>query len=552
MRKWYVADFETTNEQYYLQHGYTKVWLYAIADCDGVVIKYGDSIEDFISYCTKELSGKDIYFHNLRFDGIFILDYLCSIGYVPDYSPKHPIRSFTTLIGDMGEFYSIDVILSKKKQLHFRDSLKVLPFKVAYIAKSFNLPIQKEHIDYSDYTISPTTISYVSNDVSIVALALKEIKAHGMTKMTTASCAYTAFIAGFSTQAIETLYPSLDTNFLKIWRDAYRGGRCQVNPIYKSKILNNVSRYDVNSMYPHVMRNCPLPYGNPVTATADTIGNFAFGLMHIRVAFILKEGHMPSLLKKGGLYNQGDTYYITSDGMEELYISTIDFKIMKRHYDILEYEYLDGYGFYCGTGLFKNYIDTWYTAKQHDKDGKKLVDKLMLNSLYGKFGTNIEKRSKMIIYEDERIAFKYSEYEEGKHYYLPVAIAVVSYAHLIIDDAIEATGYDNFVYCDTDSVHTLGTLPSSLVDNKQLGKFKLEGIEDTSKYVRQKCYITKENNEVKITSAGMTDNMKEMLIEEYKDDIFNIFDVGLTCKGKLIPKRVKGGVILHETTFEIK
>ena len=36
--KWYVADFETTNYEFYEQNGYTKVWLYAICDSDANII----------------------------------------------------------------------------------------------------------------------------------------------------------------------------------------------------------------------------------------------------------------------------------------------------------------------------------------------------------------------------------------------------------------------------------------------------------------------------------------------------------------------------------
>ena len=35
MRQWFVADFETTNAKYYIDNGYTKVWLYAVCDENG-------------------------------------------------------------------------------------------------------------------------------------------------------------------------------------------------------------------------------------------------------------------------------------------------------------------------------------------------------------------------------------------------------------------------------------------------------------------------------------------------------------------------------------
>ena len=154
--------------------------------------------------------------------------------------------------------------------------------------------------------------------------------------------------------------------------------------------------------------------------------------------------------------------------------------------------------------------------------------------------------------EEGVVKYKHSEVEEMKKYYLPIAIAITSYAHKYIDDGIMQAGIENFVYCDTDSIHTLGTLPSHMVDNKELGKFKLEGVEEKSRYVRQKTYVYKENGEIVITCAGMSQDMKDNVIATYGEKVFDAFKRGFITGGKLLPKRVKGGVVLYETTFNIK
>ena len=134
--KWYVADFETTNYEFYKQNGYTKVWLYAICDSDANIINYGSSIEDFFIQVRK-MYGKTIYFHNLKFDGSFIISYLLNNGYTYSDNLKEVTKGFSTLIGEMGEFYSITIKFTKNKLLHIYDSLKLLPFKVKKIAKDF-------------------------------------------------------------------------------------------------------------------------------------------------------------------------------------------------------------------------------------------------------------------------------------------------------------------------------------------------------------------------------------------------------------------------------
>ena len=549
-KRWYVADFETTSERYYNEHGYTCVWLWSICDANANIIQDGTDINSFLVYA-RQLCGGTIYFHNLKFDGTFIVDYLLSQGWqYCDNLDKNVEKGFTTLIDDSGAWYSIDIRYSKNRTLHIHDSLKLLPFKVKKIAEDFHLPILKGKIDYDDYTIDDEKLDYIHNDVCIVAMALKQIKEEGMTRMTTASCAYNQYSDMKNLEYLKLCYPELDVDFLTTWRKAYRGGRSQVSPLYQGKILEGVKRYDINSMYPHIMRHMSLPYGYPIPITRE--GEYKFELYHIRIGFALKEGHLPSLLRKSAYFNGNDSYYLNTDDVEEMWISSIDLKLVRRNYDVYYYELLDGVGFRTSMMLFIDYVDKWYGKKQLDTGAKKIVDKLMLNSLYGKFGSNVMRRKKVPGMVDDVLHYTLSDEEEGKHYYLPVAIAITSYAHLLLDDAIHATGLNNFVYCDTDSVHTLGTLPDEWVDNKALGKFKLEAVETKSKYVRQKCYVYEDQDGVSITCAGMPEEQKSIVIEQAGEAIWTIFDVGMKVSGKLMPIRVKGGTILHETTFEIK
>lgn len=550
--RWLVADFETTSYETYKQEGRTWVWLYAISDPEGNIINHGTNIKSFIKF-TRKCYGQTIYFHNLKFDGSFIISYLLESGAVYDENLSSSGLCFRTLIGEMGEFYSIDLKFTRGKIVHFHDSLKLLPFKAEKIAKDFDLPVRKGKIDYSNYEVTPEVLDYVFNDVKIIALALSQIKSEGMLRMTTASCAYDNFVKRRKTQYMRMVFPSLDTSFLTTWRQAYRGGRSQVSPLYSNKVLHSVNRFDINSMYPHIMRNLPLPYGEPILINGPS--KYRFELYHIRIGFVLKPGHLPSLLRKGSIFSTGDTYYISTNDIEEMYISNIDLTLVKRNYDVYFLEYLpDCYGFYTSNILFTDYVDYWYSKKLIDKGAKKIVDKLMLNSLYGKFGSNVMRQTKIpSLNENLEIQYTLTDETESKHYYLPIAIAIVSHAHKLIDDAIHETGLSNFVYCDTDSVHTLGTLPDSWIHATDLGKFKHEAIEETAKYVRQKCYITKEDGDYHITCAGMTQNIKDNYIKDTPErDIFDNFKTGLKMTGKLLPKRVKGGTVLYETTFEIK
>ena len=558
MGAWYVADFETTSARYYEKHGYTKVWLWSICDENSEIVAWGKDIDTFIQWCKKN-NRAEIYFHNLKFDGSFILNYLLSNNYPhTDKVKVHDSRRFSTLISDDGQYYQIKVNFGDRKIVTFLDSLKLIPLKVEQIAKIFNLPIRKLKIDYDKYEITDEVLDYVFNDVKIVAMALKFFKNQGFDKMTIGSCAYNKFFDEFS--AFKQLFPKLDREWLVEWRKAYRGGRTQVNPRYAGKILENVNRYDINSMYPYAMSRWYMPYDYPISITKR--GRYKFELYKVNIIFKLKNGHLPTLLKSGNRFNNTDeTYYIESDGLETIYISNIDLDLLYKHYDIKYIEYLEMYGFKTSKFIFTEFIDKYYELKNNSTGGLKLIYKLVINNLYGKFGSKCYGKTKIPQLKDNALEFTTTEEEEMKQYYLPVAIAITSYCHKLIDDAIEMTGIENFVYCDTDSVHTLGALPKEVVDNKEIGKFKYEGCELKAKYIRQKCYIYKEENDTVITCAGMTESIKNYLFKQYKDDVFKIFDIGLKVDEnspnikledlKLRPKQVMGGTILTPIPFSL-
>lgn len=554
---WYVADFETTGLNYYREYGCTKVWLWSICDSNANVIKIGSTIDEFFEYI-RQLYGSIIYFHNLRFDGSFILNYLLTHDY--QYKDKllaNDNKGFSTLIGSEGQYYQIKFNYCRKRQITICDSLKIMPIKVSQLCREFNLPIEKGIIDYQDYTIDEHTKEYVSIDVRAVAMGLKYFKDLGYNKMTIGSNAYKDYID--TIDCAKDLFPRLPDDFLIEWRKSYRGGRTQVNPIHKNKVLHNIYRYDYNSMYPSIMAFKPLPYGQPISI--KTRGQYKFELYQVTIQFTLKQGHIPTLLKAGSMFDRGDeTYYITSEGIINLWITSIDYELLEKHYDIQLVQFNKMFGFKTSTNMFRKWILEKYHLKSTTTGGIKMVHKYVINNLYGKFGSKLFGRRKIPKLEDDILSYELSSEDELRAYYLPIALAITSWGHYMIDEKIEEVGYENFVYCDTDSVHTLVPITKD-VDNKELGKMKLEGIEEVSKYVRQKCYIYKQDNEWTITCSGMVQKNKEYLTRVYGDECINHFKVGLTIDKnspdirddelKLRPVQVKGGVLLVPTRFSM-
>lgn len=551
-KRWVVADFETTGLDGVESEGRSRVWLYAVCDDCMNIVENGTDIDSFMDLMSRLANCSVCYFHNLKFDGSFLLCWLLE----HDFPWSDPLvkgkKGYNALIDDMGSFYTIRVNFENGKSIEFRDSLKLLPMKVSALAKAFGFEREKGTIDYHDYRVDDKTLDYVNGDVLIVANALRYAMDEGINRLTIGSSAYNYYMKPLSDEFKGKYFPELDLEWLLEWRNAYRGGRTQVNPLKADKVVEGVYRYDINSMYPYIMAEKPLPYGKPVKC--DRPGKYGFELYKIEVGFAVKPGCMPSLLKKAGLYSSGDSYYVSTDGEKvTLWVTSLDFKLLERNYDLYGLRFLEIWGFPTLTGMFRRYVSHWKKVKDENVGAKRQLAKFMLNSLYGKFGTNPVKESKQpYLKEDGSLGFLAKKDKPGRLYYLPIALAITSWAHVILDDAIRDAGPDNFVYCDTDSVHTLKKLPEGMVDPAMLGKFKLEAVEEKAKYVRQKCYLTKEGGRLHLTCAGMSDSMKESVIAGHGETLFDTFTTGFRCKGKLLPKKVKGGTILYETTFEIR
>lgn len=189
--KKYTADFETCT---WLSDE-TFVWAYAICEIgnEGNII-IGNSLNDFMNFC-RNSNNSVFYFHNLKFDGSFILNWLLenNFKYVKDKKEAES-NTFSTLISDTGLFYQLTIWFFKKgkmvKKAIFYDSLKIIPMSVKAISKAFNLEETKLHIDYNkerareNYILTDDEKEYIKNDVVIVAKALNTLFKEELTKMT--------------------------------------------------------------------------------------------------------------------------------------------------------------------------------------------------------------------------------------------------------------------------------------------------------------------------------------------------------------------------------
>lgn len=540
---------------------------------------FGEDIDSFINYCSLINESSSFYFHNLKFDGEFIIHYLLTHGFVHVNEKKLGVNQFSTIISDLNVFYCIKVKFKEEVIISFFDSLKLLNFSVEEVAKAFNLSIKKLEIDYKakrekGHKITDEEKEYLKHDVMIMSLALEKMFEMKITRMTIASNAMNFFKDTISKKRFEEWFkPPL---YDKDLRQAYKGGFTYLNEIYRGKEVKEGIVLDVNSLYPSVMYYSPMPYGEGIYFDGKYVPDKLYNLyiQNITCQFRIKKDMIATIQIKNNLSFVPTEYLSSSNGESiNLTLTNVDLKLFLEHYDIYDVSYNWGWKYKSSTKIFKSYIDYWNELKvKATKEGNKplrTIAKLMLNSLYGKFAASPEGRSKIPYLDNNIVKYKLSELEERTAYYLPISIFITSWARDKTIRSAQAV-YHRFIYADTDSLHLEGTdIPENLlISDTELGKWKIESTFKRGKYLRQKCYIEdvvtpvdeiekfkKENPEclhlvskdsiINIVCAGMPKGC-------YKNVTWEKFDYGSVFDGKLGVKHTDGGIVLVDTTFTIK
>lgn len=565
--KRFTADFETAT------WNPTKTWVWAWSLCDienPENVDVGNDIETFFERIKKE-ANPYIYFHNLKFDGEFILYYLMTHDFEYVDSKEKRNKTFSTLISDMGLFYQIEVYFEvgkKTKKVTFIDSLKIINQSVESMPKTFKIPENKLEIDYNEpreigHELTGEEIAYIKNDVVIVAKALKYLFDMGLTKMTAGSNALSEYKEIMKLNRFRNLYKPLNYEIDKDIRRAYRGGFTYLNPIYKNKDVASGEVLDVNSLYPSVMYKEILPFGEPFFYVGEYKEDKVYPLyiQRLTCSFKIKEGKIPTIQIKHSRFI--DNEYLTDSGEEPvaLTLTSVDLKLFLEQYDVWDLNYESGWKFKGMRGLFTEYIDKWIKVKNEatisGNKGIRQVAKIMLNSLYGKFATSLDVQSKIPYLENEVVKYKLGEKDTKDGVYLPMGAFITAYARdktirtsqAIKDYSIKKYGVDMYCYSDTDSIHTILPIEELKqfceIDDVELGAWKHESHFTRAKFIRQKTYLEEIDGEINITCAGLPQRC-------YDQVTWDNFKEGLKVDGKLSFKHVQGGVILVETEFTIK
>ena len=642
-RKWryFVCDFETT---VYTGQTNTEVWASACVEMYTEDVKILHSIDETFAYFKSLKCNMVCYYHNLKFDGSFWLDYLLSQLEMKqavhktgdneydvefDSNKKMMNNTFKYSISDKGMWYTITIKVNDYI-IELRDSLKLLPFSVKAIGKSFNTKHQKLDMEYVGFRYAGCTITddekhYIANDVLVVKEALEIMFDQGHNKLTIGSCCLSEykFMMG---RDYETLFPNVyeipcdvepGKSTGEYIRKSYKGGWCYLCKGKENAIYTNGVTADVNSLYPSMMSSESgnrYPVGKPRFWKGNTIPkeateNNRYWFIRIKTRFYIKEGMLPFIQIKGSFLYDGNEALESSDYVNkktgirsafyrgfdgelkdtrvELTLTCTDYILFREHYNVIDFEILDGCYFDSQVGIFDEYIEKYKKIKLESKGALRTLAKLFLNNLYGKMASSEDSSFKYAYVKDDKSIGFVQVREAGKvPGYIPVGSAITSYARNFTIRAAQKNyhGVDKpgFIYADTDSIHcnlSPDEVKGITVHDKNFCCWKLEATWDEAIFVRQKTYIehvVAEDLEpidkpyYNIKCAGMPDRCKDLfqvamgtkeateLTEEQTEFLkegrktLKDFKIGLKIPGKLMPKRIRGGILLVEGFYEMR
>ena len=552
---WAINDWNKSNNLYYIEK-------------DGNSL---DLVKNLINDLAnnKDINGYTFYAHNLgRFDAVFLIK-ACLLLDDIDIKPKWKDNKILSI-----------TILNTKNKCKFKilDSIQILNGSLDSLCKSFNIINQKGIFPHN--FVNKDRLFYVGDTPDLIHFKYMPVNLYNKIKSNNWDLKSEALIylkkdiigllevmVKFNEKIYNlyslniTSYPTaaklavgiFTTNFFKNYNDlkikmirgnveadirsAYFGGNVNV-------LINKMDQgfyYDMNSQYPYAMLN-DMPIGNP-TFSNDTDLNNYFGFVYgeitapdyerLRVPYIqMRDDTSDNIDCPRGTFSR----MIFSEEIKEA---------LKDGYSInIKY----GYKFERGKDLFKDYVTTIYNIKKITKDPvEKAISKLLLNSLYGKFGMKDIISNMKIVNQNEakKITnnYNYSLFADlgnGKHLIkystklhdslrklvkdskdsnkditlnsisrkrgVPSAVhisaAISAYARIAINKYKNIPG-NPCIMSDTDSVVLPYKLPDICI-GKELGQMKLEHQILEGIFIRKKLYALKtlDNNEI-IKSSGV-------------------------------------------------
>lgn len=334
----------------------------------------------------------------------------------------------------------------------------------------------------------------------------------GQLKITIASSCFDIFRRSFQNiPMIKEQYVLQDDKVLDLIYQSYYGGRTEV---FKRGEFKDLYYYDINSLYPSVMKNeIPIPQSvnHPTTPERQNIVLYE-GVSKVDVI-------APTTMDKPFLpYRDGQKLIFPTGKFTGAYTHVELRKALELGYTIGK---IHDQLYYTETQpMFKQYVDVMYKTRLKQKQAKdplQSMTKLLMNSLYGGFGMKSVTETKLLdmnylcaddlkqmdIFEiiGNHVIQRTTKTYNGRRKFPIIATYVTAYARCTMYDYVNNSAV---IYTDTDSIFTTVPLDQSLISN-QLGAMKLEGTYSHGIFIKPKMYaITNDDDQTTVRLKGVS------------------------------------------------
>ena len=530
------------NQKWIKSHFEVKAYAFMLSDGENFALF--QNADDFLTCCAM-MNVEIVFWYNAKFD-FAIFDYFFLVNGWNDVTVelaqdkryrKLPAKTYQSLNGEFGQRYSMRIWC---EYINRRSQRKVHNFRMIDICNIYggglakNLAdwkikdrhgadVRKLEMDYVEADIEDD-IQYMINDTKGLYLlaekidaTIKEISGFSlfagdyMTAGGLAKKALLKYAYGHNPDENVMLFKMCFPMTIEEDKDfrehhLYLGGKCFVNPYKVGIVQKQIYKFDVNSMYPDKMYRMLYPFGRGVkrkTLPKDRTGK-VFILCIENLFGTLKRGMIPIWQDAmtgdyTDVIREPDKRYIWLEELEELMLwYDLDYDIQY----VLEYQGK------VPTGI-KKYVEDFYKIKCTEKGAIKQGAKLFLNSAYGKIAQRIERE--LVAYElDEDTGAVHlvkhgTEIDEKSMLSVIVGsrITALARSHLMwyIRTICRGDVKNNFIYCDTDSVHALCDYDDC--DDVELGKVKCEGVYQYALYLAPKSYLMYDGKHYEVHCKGV-------------------------------------------------
>lgn len=457
---------------------------------DGKQFVYFKRMDKFFNYLFQRAHEKRTIF--AHFGGIY------DFSFIMDAALKDPRYKVKNIIPRGSGVLSLEIENKKHQTIRFSDSSAFLPFSLDRICKAFNVQYKKLKWDHSKtHRVSKKLVYYLKHDCVGLYEAIEKYRKWPLIQKAGPKTT-------MASQAIQVLrlflkrkIPALPDPIDHFVRGSYFGGRTEVfKPLYIGK--KPIYCYDVNSLYPTVMRENDFPVRYERTTYQYLPEKMGFYDAKVEVPASI---YIPPL----GVVHKDETNtekFIFPTGVFEGRWSTIELEYA-RSIGVKILSTGKGVIFENGGPIFRDFIDTLYQKrKQAKKDQDSVTDvltKLLMNSSYGRFGLNRVKEEivedtgeagmdpdyEIKINDKERIYFcRQPKVLEKTFTNVAIAAWVTSLARIHMHQQFMKAEREIY-YTDTDSLFTT----KKLKEGKNLGDLKLEYRSLAACFLLPKTYI---------------------------------------------------------------